>query len=224
MNDNISAFNSNEYDSSIEKTIPYYNQIQNEIIEIVNASYDKNLDWLDVGCGTGSLVEKAINQVNIKSVTLIDISSEMLSVAQKRLLPYNAEKYFLKTNVNKLDIKDKFDVITAIQVFHYLRSDERKLAVKNCYSALKPGGVLFTCENLSPFSKAGTDIALERWKNYQIKCGKSVADAEKHISRFGKNYFPINIEEHLSLFRNIGFKYTEIFRISYSQAAFYAIK
>lgn len=189
MNDNISAFNSNEYDSSIEKTIPYYNQIQNEIIEIVNACYDKNLDWLDVGCGTGSLVEKAIKQVNIKSVTLIDISSEMLSAAQKRLEPYNAEKHFLKTNVNKLDIKDKFDVITAIQVFHYLMSDERKLAVKNCYSALKPGGVLFTCENLSPFSKAGTDIALERWKNYQIKQGKSVADAEKHISRFGKIIF-----------------------------------
>lgn len=41
MNDNISAFNSNEYDEAIKMTVPYYNEIQNEIIEIVDACYNK---------------------------------------------------------------------------------------------------------------------------------------------------------------------------------------
>lgn len=224
MNDNISAFNSNEYDKAIEMTVPYYNEIQNEIIEIVDACYNKEINWLDVGCGTGSMIEKAVQRLKIKSVTLIDVSDTMLSVAEACLKTYDIDKRFWKTNAHDLALENEFDVISAIQVFHYLNIKQKKFAIKNCYNALKPGGIMLTCENISPFSKNGTDISLERWKNYQIKQGKSVAEADNHIARFGKNYFPINIEEHLKVLRNAGFRYTEVFHISYLQAAFYAIK
>lgn len=120
MNDNISAFNSNEYDEAFKMTVPYYNEIQNEIIEIVDACYNKEINWLDVGCGTGSMIEKAVQWLKIKSVTLIDISDTMLSVAEARLKTYDIDKRFWKTNARDLALENEFDVISAIQVFHYL--------------------------------------------------------------------------------------------------------
>ena len=52
--------------------------------------------------------------------------------------------------------------------------------------------------------------------------GKSAAAS--HIKRFGVEYFPVSIEEHLSLLRETGFKSVELLWFSYLQAGFYAIK
>jgi len=47
---------------------------------------------------------------------------------------------------------------------------------------------------------------------------------ENHLKRFNVEYFPINIEEHLSLLRKSGFSVVEMFWYSYMQAGFYCIK
>lgn len=42
---------------------------------------------------------------------------------------------------------EKYDVITAVQVNHYLSEKGRELAAKNCYQALKKEGIIFSFEN-----------------------------------------------------------------------------
>ena len=42
---------------------------------------------------------------------------------------------------------------------------------------------------------------LDRWKMYQIRSQKSSKEAESHINRYGSEYFPITIEEHMELLR-----------------------
>ena len=51
-----------------------------------------------------------------------------------KILNHNAE--FSVCDVQKLVYANEFDVITAIQVNHYLHMDERKTALKNIYEAL----------------------------------------------------------------------------------------
>ena len=79
-------------------------------------------------------------------------------------------------------------------------------------------------ENISPLSMEGIKIGKNNWKAFQEKNGKTAKEAEKHLERFGKEYFPINIEEHLKLYRETGFKAVELFWYSYMQAGFYCIK
>jgi len=116
------------------------------------------------------------------------------------------------------------DVITAIQSHHYLSLDERYHAIKSCYNNLNENGVYLAFENIRPLTKKGTEIGKEYWKKFQISKGKTVEEAENHIKRFDVEYFPITIEEHLSLLRKIGFSAVEIFWYSYMQAGFYCIK
>jgi len=59
-------------------------------------------------------------------------------------------------------------------------------------------------------------------QRFQMERGKSAAAS--HIKRFGVEYFPVSIEEHLSLLRETGFKSVELLWFSYLQAGFYAIK
>jgi len=70
----------------------------------------------------------------------------------------------------------------------------------------------------------GTEIGLTNWQCFQIGRGKSAEAAESHIKRFGIEYLPITVEEHLALLREAGFRLVELLWFSYMQAGFYAVK
>ena len=89
---------------------------------------------------------------------------------------------------------------------------------------VKSGGVFVTFESIRPLTERGTEIGKARWQNYQIAAGKSPEQARRHLGRFGNEYFPLTVEEHLDLLRECNFSTVEILWYSYMQAAFYCIK
>jgi len=221
---NLTPHLSNEYDSQIGNTIPYYDLFHKETINLIESMDIKPNVWLDTGCGTGTFVEKALQEFSDTSFILTDPSTEMLNMTNKKLKGYMGRIEFLEPMPSQEISISGMDVITAIQSHHYLSKNERYKATKACYDSLNENGIYVTFENIRPFTEKGTEIGKEYWKRFQISKGKSVEEAENHIKRFGVEYFPITIEEHLSLLRNCGFNVVEMFWYSYMQAGFYCIK
>lgn len=222
MKDNKSAFASSEYDRKIKQTLPYYDEFYKEIIELVKVFHRSAVRWLDVGCGTGTMGSVAFENIELEKFVFCDSSDEMIRVAKERFHFSDAE--FLVCDVQNLAYTNEFDVITAIQVNHYLRMNERRLALKKCYEALKENGLFISFENFCPFTDIGETVYLEKWKRYQMGQGKSLDEAEKHIDRYRKDYFPITLEEHLELMWTSGFKAVEILWLSNMQVGFWGIK
>ena len=81
-----------------------------------------------------------------------------------------------------------------------------------------------TFENVRPFTPQGIAIGKEHWKSFQHSQGRDLQTIEQHTKRFDVEYFPITVEEHLSLLRRIGFSVVELLWYSYMQAGFYCIK
>lgn len=221
MQDNITAFNSSEYDEKIRMTLPYYDDFYKEIISVIKAM-GKQVSWLDVGCGTGNMAKWAIGQIDLEKFVFCDISPNMIEAVKKRFTLSDAN--FIVGSVLELQYSNEFDVVTAIQVNHYLNYDEREAAIKNCYQALKDEGVFITFENFAPFTEQGKELYLERWKQYQIDHGKSQDESQKHIERYGMGYFPITISKHLELMKSCGFKAVEILWVSNMQVGLLGIK
>ena len=61
-NDNRSSHRSEDYDDEITDTIPYYESFHNETLNMVKTIIKEPKIWLDTGCGTGTLVKKAMKQ------------------------------------------------------------------------------------------------------------------------------------------------------------------
>lgn len=221
MQDNITAFNSSEYNEKIRMTLPYYDAFYEEIIGVIQAM-GKQVSWLDVGCGTGNMAEKAIEQIDLEKFVFCDISPNMIEVVKKRFTLSHAN--FIVGSVLELQYSNEFDVVTTIQVNHYLNYNEREAAIKNCYEALKDEGIFITFENFAPFSEQGEKLYLERWKQYQINNRKSQDESQKHIERYGMSYFPITISKHLELMKSCGFKAVEILWVSNMQVGLLGIK
>lgn len=222
MKDNASAFNVSNYDEKIKMTLPYYEDFYKQVIDVVKIQFDKPLRWLDVGCGTGKMAEAAFNNVNIDRFVFYDNSKQMIETAQKRFRNKNAD--FIALSAQELDRSDEFDIVTAIQVFHYLQREERTVAVRKCYNALRTNGMFITFENFAPFSEYGKALFLNRWRQYQLSQGKSAGECDNHINRYGKDYFPISISEHLEVLNNCGFKGVEILWVSNMQVGLLGIK
>ena len=138
--DNLSSHLSSEYDSQITNTIPYYNFFHQEIINLVE-SIDINPNvWLDTGCGTGNLVEKALQKFQDTVFILADPSVDMLNKAKEKL-DCNEVKFLESAPSQDISLLSPVDVITAVQSHHYLSEDERYKAVKSCYDNLNENGV-----------------------------------------------------------------------------------
>lgn len=222
MNDNISAFNTMEYNSKIKQTLPYYDEFYKQVIELVKTFHSGAVRWLDVGCGTGKMGSVAFENVALEKFVFSDCSEKMIKIVKERFDFENTE--FVVCDAKELDYVNEFDVITAIQVNHYMNETSRKAALMKYYAALKNNGLFISFENFAPFTDLGKSIYLERWKRYQLEQGKSLEECNKHIERYGKEYFPISLSENIELMKNCGFKIVEILWLSNMQVGIWGIK
>ena len=222
MRDNSSAHNSNVYDSRIVSVLPYYREYHGQIIDLVEKLEIDSPDWLDTGCGTGTMAACVLEKRNDVSFTLCDPSENMLQEARKKLSGRDVR--YLNESSLQLSFTDEFDVVTAVQSHHYLQFEERRSAVMNCYNALRESGVFVTFENIRMSDPVSDKIALKRWVAFLEEHGNTPEEVQFQIDRRGVEVLPITIEEHIRLLRGVGFKTVDLLWTSYLQAGFWAIK
>ena len=221
--DNKSAFSVTQYDDKIRKVIPFYDAIYDQIFDVIRVhSGSKKISVLDTGCGTGTFGARASETLNLERMVLCDPSEAMLSDAKKKVGESSCE--FRNIGSEELDYNSQFDIVTAIQSHHYFDRNTRERAVQNCFNALRPGGIFICFENTASFSEVGKDIMLRQLEDFEIKAGRPLDEVKAHSARYGKEFFPITVTEHLELLRKVGFKAVEILWHSYMQSGFYAVK
>ena len=93
---------------------------------------------LDIGCGTGVLLNVLGNQFPHAQLTGIDLSSEMLELARKKL----GKSVELKQSpAERLPFQQSdFDLIVSTSIFHFIRSPEA--ALHEMFRVLRPSGQL----------------------------------------------------------------------------------
>lgn len=222
MKQNSTPFDVVEYDKQIKRTLPFYEEMFQQVVDIVRVLDLQAPKWLDVGCGTGKMARTVLDIFEIKKMVCIDVEKEMLERAES--FCDNAKVEFLQCDIRELPYQEIFDVVTAVQVNHYFKKAERVAAIKKCYHALAENGIYISFENFAPNSEEGVRLYLERWKQLQLENGKSKEEADSHIGRYGSAYFPISISESIGLLKDCGFRMVEIFWVSYMQVGILARK
>lgn len=222
MKDNKSAYNAIIYDNKIINVLPYYKEYHGQIIDLVRNMGFSNPDWLDTGCGTGTLASRVMLERDDVKFTLCDPSENMLTEAKEKLTGKDIR--FFNMSSQQMTFDCEFDVVTAVQSHHYLQPAERRDAILKCYRALRKNGVFITFENIRMSTDDSDAISLNRWTRFLDEHGNSEEDVQMHRSRRGIEVFPITIEEHINVMRECGFKSVDLLWASYLQAGFWALK
>lgn len=222
QNDNTTPLSAKEYDEKISNTIPYYVDFHTQTLSVVRNMGFEKINWLDLGCGTGTLENKAFQMFKDVQFTMVDPSDKMLEKAQENNSHLQAT--YLCTSSDAIEFDNEFDVVTAIQSHHYMREEARRKAAENVYRALRDRGVYIMFENVIPESEETKKFELQRWGIYQKDHGKSDDEVKNHIARCGVNYFPLTINQHIELLKEAGFRIIHVFWYSYMQVGMYAMK
>lgn len=222
---NYTLYSADEFDVGARKTLPFYENFHEETIKLVGIIKKDAGLWLDTGCGTGTLVEKASSRFPAMRFLCADPSAAMLEIARKKLSGRKNVRILEPASTLDLDGGPiPPDIITAIQCHHYMEGERRRKTVEKCFSMLGHGGLFITFENTRPASKKGIEIGQEYWRMFQREQGKDPASAEQHVRRFDTEYFPITLEEHRRLYESAGFAVVELFWFSCMQSGFFCIK
>ena len=100
--------------------------------------YTRDSQLFEFGCGTGSTA--LYHAPNVKSVTAIDISSQMIGIAKDKQAAAGIEN--VEFLVDTLDTYQRepasFDMVMAHSILHLLEDPE--MAIHKAYALLKPGG------------------------------------------------------------------------------------
>ena len=222
---NKTPFKAEEYDINVRRVIPYYDIIYDQIADLISVyCKDRPIRILDTGCGSGTLGIRLAGVPNITELVLCDPSEDMLDIAKQKLKDTGLNCTFRQIGSEKLDYSEEFDVVTAIQSHNYFDRETRQQAVRKCWGALKTGGIFICFENTAPFTEQGKEIMLNRVSSFGIKAGRTPKEAASHRARYGTEFFPLTIKEHIELICDSGFDTAELFWHSYMQSGFYGIK
>ena len=213
-----------QYDGNIRRTIPYYDEIHDNILDLIATVLGAPDKWLDIGCGTGALIQRARMQWPGTKYDLLDPNPDMLAVAKEKLGDAGRFRWLNEYSTEAELPDEEYDVITAVLSNHYLDRQERRNVLQKIRRALRPGRLFITCEHTAPQTEMGLRILLSRWERYQIDAGKTEEKAASHIARYGNEYFPITLQEHLQLMEECGFSTTELLWWAYAEAVLYAVK
>lgn len=125
----------------LNSLIPYRETLN----EITSQILGNDLVILDVGCGTGNLMETILKEKKVKDILGIDYSDAALNIAREKSI-------FEKSKFKKVDIsngnfpfKDNyFDYVVMNNVLYTIKDSKRPSIIKEIYRILKPGGKFIT--------------------------------------------------------------------------------
>jgi 2-polyprenyl-3-methyl-5-hydroxy-6-metoxy-1,4-benzoquinol methylase len=141
---------------------------------------------LDIGCAYGILALMLKRRGD--DVTASDMVSKYTSI--KMLEDYKIKFAFL--NIEKEDVKGKFDLITMTETIEHLNSNPLP-AIKRLYNALNPGGHLFVSTVMKEVHGETTSMNtgqkglwndLNSWKDIPEYKGKWVDEHTYHYTQF----------------------------------------
>lgn len=180
-----------------------------ELEELLKQHRDDSFSILDVGCGVGGFIQRAIStpsekNPNIKfKATGIDISSEMIEYAKKNLRNLNVE--LVCDSITNRDLRfenEPFDVAVLMVTLSFYNNDNAKDILYAIRDRLKKGGYLVVMDFAWSYS----------WKNIKLFSKPLQKMTDMFFSHLiGESFHFINRTEDqlMALLKEAGFEITK---------------
>jgi len=170
--DNIAA----EYDSQRQYVIPEMDEYYGAAVWAAE-SPEQSPAILDIGAGTGLLSALMLQKFPGATLTLMDISENMLAVARQRFSGRKNIRY-MANDYSKAELDGPYDIVCSALSIHHLAPEDKHSLFGKIFSALKPGGMFINADQADGETTYFRKKFLDYWNDF-LRNGP--LNKEKHM-------------------------------------------
>jgi len=199
------------FDDMIERSVPFYRQNIELIIDLLLRRIRKGMRIVDLGSSTGSMLIELARRCN-KEVTFtgIDNAPAMVELARKKAQAFDVKVDFICEDIMKYDFSSA-DIVLANYTLQFIRPIIRTDAVQKIYDSLKPGGLFICSEKILMQNSWLNKQIIDIYYDYKQQQGYSKSEIMQKREALENVLIPYTIEENRLMFKSCGFKSIDTF-------------
>ncbi|MFC1406069.1 MULTISPECIES: trans-aconitate 2-methyltransferase [Streptacidiphilus] len=180
-----------------------YDEMLGELVSRVRVPSGARI--LDLGCGSGVLAEIMLERFPDSQVTLLDLSSNMIAAAERRLERFGSRASFVEGRFEDMP-EGPFDAVVSTLALHHLGTDEEKRTqYARILGSLTPGGSFWQGEYVLSSSPEDSELNEDAWADWLRTKDFSEEEVLQLRERVGHNDRPAPLVDQLRWLDELGF-------------------
>jgi SAM-dependent methyltransferase len=159
------------FDAGAPAIHPFYVVVQDEILSLLaaegSASNRREPAWVvDLGGGSGRLVERVLERFGESRAVLVDQSAAFLAIAERRLARFGERVTLVEKRLQDdwpAALPTTPDALVSMSAIHHLEPAEKQALYARCHQALAPNGLFLNGDELRPEPDADYLAMMEWW-------------------------------------------------------------
>jgi len=193
-----------KYDWLVRNLIPKYEEMHQQLIDLLDFRKEAKLHILDLGIGTGQTALGILEKFPNVHIDGFDISKKMIGLGKFRLKEYSSQVNFFNEDILKSIFKGEYDAVISVLCIHHLNAKQKEEFFKKIIKNIKVGGVFIIADIIKFDTEKETREKEEEWKNFLVK-----NLGEKEGNRWFNNYkeedIPDSTSNQLNWLKEAGF-------------------
>ncbi|OMF37798.1 SAM-dependent methyltransferase [Paenibacillus sp. FSL H8-0548] len=210
-----------EYDRQRRQLIPCFDDFYGIAADLVNCSSDAPR-ILDLGAGTGLFSSFIRSKYPNASLTLIDLSEEMLKEAHSRFGQDPAVSY-ITADYTSYPYTEKYDAIISSLSIHHLTHPAKRALFQTIHGLLLDGGIFVNADQAAGTTVYWDDYYMSKWKEAIWQSGLDAKAIEASIER-RKVDINATVQDQLDWLLEAGFEQNDCVYKNNLFAVFAALK
>ena len=196
---NTTAF-AEGYDLAAGVIHPQYVQIQDAILSLLPPGLQAGGLIVDLGGGSGRLMERVLDRWPAVSAVVIDQSEPFLALAERRLTRFSPRAICIPGRLQDPwsdQLPGRPSAIVSMSAVHHLEPREKQALYRQCAEALEPGGLLLNGDEVRADDDATYRASVSAWANHMrsaMDSGQVPASfhpalekwIDRNVTRFGE--------------------------------------
>jgi len=157
------------YDAMAPYLVPQYEFMQDEVISISGVDFAEDAFVVDLGAGSGRLLEKIMDRNETARCVWVDSSEDFLQYAAKRLARFGDRVEFALSAIEdnwESRIGNAPDCIFSMSAIHHLESAEKLELYRRCFEILADRGWFINAGEMKTVYNDSYLASLKHWARH----------------------------------------------------------